>query len=83
MATRNPSLNILPALKKAAGQKAAAEADELHGPRGEWWWTGLKPAQCPGFDKKAGVLRWVVEGVTPGHVACVVVEHMLVLLFVP
>jgi hypothetical protein len=63
MATRNPNLtNTVAAAKRAAaaaaagGALAAAEA-ELRGPRGEWWWTGRKPWECPGFDSVAGVLR--------------------------
>lgn len=61
MATRNPSLNIVPSLKMKAtssSELGAAEA-ELHGPRGDWWWTGVKPSACPGFDDAAGVLRCV------------------------
>lgn len=58
MATRNPSLNIVPALKRGQSdfERAAADA-ELTGARGDWWWTGLKPTACPGFDEDAGVLR--------------------------
>lgn len=56
MATRNPSLNIVPSLKKKTAVTAEAE-DELKGPRGDWWWTGVKPTACPGFDEQAGVLR--------------------------
>eukprot|EP00878_Enallax_costatus_P014673 GHUV01015349.1.p1 GENE.GHUV01015349.1~~GHUV01015349.1.p1 ORF type:complete len:489 (+),score=154.15 GHUV01015349.1:211-1677(+) len=56
MATRNPSLNTVPSLKKKAAMTAEAE-DELKGPRGDWWWTGVKPTACPGFDEAAGVLR--------------------------
>lgn len=58
MATRNPSLNIVPSLKKKTAVTAEAE-DELKGPRGDWWWTGVKPTACPGFDEKAGALRCV------------------------
>lgn len=60
MATRNPNLNNAAALKRAAAAAAGisdAAAAELHGPRGEWWWTGRKPWECPGFDVKANVLR--------------------------
>jgi hypothetical protein len=59
MATRNPSLNIVPSLKRAAQSEfeAAAADAELTGARGDWWWTGLKPTACPGFDDDAGVLR--------------------------
>lgn len=84
MATRNPNLNIVPALKKslngangvenghgnghaanghhasghhANGNGVAPGEGELHGPRGDWWWTGKKPQDCPGFDAKHGVLR--------------------------
>lgn len=73
MATRNPNLNTdIAALKRAAqatlaaatatagnGNGAAVDAAdaELRGPRGEWWWTGPKPWECPGFDAEAGVLR--------------------------
>lgn len=58
MATRNPSLNIVPSLKRNQTdfERAAADA-ELMGARGDWWWTGLKPSCCPGFDEAAGVLR--------------------------
>lgn len=58
MATRNPSLNIVPSLKRNQTdvERAAADA-ELMGARGDWWWTGLKPSCCPGFDEEAGVLR--------------------------
>jgi len=62
MATRNPNLsNNISALKRAAAAVVAAGgADaELHGQRGEWWWTGRKPWECPGFDSDAGVLRCV------------------------
>lgn len=61
MATRNPSLNIVPSLKRGQSdfERAAADA-ELVGPRGEWWWTGMHPTACPGFDTEAGVLRYVV-----------------------
>jgi hypothetical protein len=61
MATRNPNLNNIAALKLAAAAAVAAADSgdaELRGPRGEWWWTGRKPWQCPGYDEKAGVLRW-------------------------
>jgi hypothetical protein len=64
MATRNPSLNIVPSLKRAGqseSELAAAEA-ELTGARGDWWWTGLKPTACPGFDEEAGVLRCAAWG---------------------
>uniref|UniRef100_A0A383W2U2 Generic methyltransferase n=1 Tax=Tetradesmus obliquus TaxID=3088 RepID=A0A383W2U2_TETOB len=57
MATRNPSLNITPSLKRNHGQQRSAADDELMGARGDWWWTGLKPTACPGFDEEAGVLR--------------------------
>lgn len=61
MATRNPNLNAAAAAAKRAAASAAAVCDEaeaeLQGPRGEWWWTGRKPWECPGFDKHAGVLR--------------------------
>ncbi|KIZ00191.1 hypothetical protein MNEG_7774 [Monoraphidium neglectum] len=60
MATRNPNLNNIAALKLAAAAAVAAADSgdaELRGPRGEWWWTGRKPWQCPGYDEKAGVLR--------------------------
>ncbi len=30
--------------------------DPLVGPRPAWWWTGLMPSQCPGFDPD-GALR--------------------------
>ncbi|MEB3327704.1 MAG: 5-histidylcysteine sulfoxide synthase [Candidatus Sericytochromatia bacterium] len=29
----------------------------LAGDRGSWWWTGLAPAACPGWDPQAGCLR--------------------------
>jgi hypothetical protein len=29
------------------------------GERGDWWWTGLKPTACPGFDEDAGMLRYI------------------------
>lgn len=70
MATRNPNLNSdIAALKRAAqatlaaangaanGAAISAADAELRGPRGEWWWTGRKPWECPGFDADAGVLR--------------------------
>jgi hypothetical protein len=66
MATRNPNMSsaaALAAAKRAAagaaaeGGAAAGEDAELFGPRGEWWWTGRKPWECPGFDAEAGVLR--------------------------
>uniref|UniRef100_A0A7R9VIT3 Sulfatase-modifying factor enzyme domain-containing protein n=1 Tax=Chlamydomonas euryale TaxID=1486919 RepID=A0A7R9VIT3_9CHLO len=65
MATRNPSLNIRPGLARGdvGGNAAAAaaalgsEEAELHGARGDWWWTGKPPAQCPGYDADAGVIR--------------------------
>jgi hypothetical protein len=58
MATRNPNLNILPSLKRATTPAELEAADaELHGPRGDWWWTGKRPQECPGFDAEAGVLR--------------------------
>lgn len=57
MATRNPNLNSFTA-KRAMAADVSSEAEaELHGARGEWWWTGRKPWDCPGFDTKAGVLR--------------------------
>ncbi|GLC40818.1 hypothetical protein PLESTB_000019400 [Pleodorina starrii] len=57
-ACRNPSLNIRPDLARAATAITGPSADdELVGPRGTWWWTGKAPAECPGFDKAAGVLR--------------------------
>lgn len=60
MATRNPSLNIVPSLKRNQTEVEAAAADaELRGARGDWWWTGPKPTACPGFDEEAGVLRYV------------------------
>ena len=58
MATRNPNLPTLSHVNN--GQSNAKDADaeaKLQGPRGEWWWTGLKPQECPGFDREAGVLR--------------------------
>jgi hypothetical protein len=59
MATRNPSLNIVPSLKRNQTEVEAAAADaELRGARGDWWWTGPKPTACPGFDEEAGVLRY-------------------------
>lgn len=55
---RNPSLNIRPDLARAATAITGPSVDdELLGPRGTWWWTGKPPAECPGFDKAAGVLR--------------------------
>ncbi|MEB3220493.1 MAG: 5-histidylcysteine sulfoxide synthase [Candidatus Sericytochromatia bacterium] len=30
---------------------------QLAGERGDWWWTGLPPAACPGWDAAAGCLR--------------------------
>lgn len=55
---RNPSLNIRPDLAKAAAAITGPSVDdELTGPRADWWWTGKAPAQTPGFDKAAGVLR--------------------------
>lgn len=55
---RNPSLSIRPDLAKAAHAVTGQNnQDELLGPRGDWWWTGKCPADCPGFDAKAGVLR--------------------------
>jgi hypothetical protein len=67
MATRNPSLNIVPSLKRNQTEFELAAADaELMGARGDWWWTGLKPTACPGFDEEAGVLRWVQEQVQEG-----------------
>lgn len=57
-ACRNPSLNIRPDLARAANAITGAQVDdELVGPRGDWWWTGKRPEECPGFDKAAGVLR--------------------------
>ncbi len=57
-ACRNPALNIRPDLARAATAITGPSVDdELVGPRGDWWWTGKPPAQCPGFDKQAGVLR--------------------------
>ncbi|KAG2489957.1 hypothetical protein HYH03_011587 [Edaphochlamys debaryana] len=57
-ACRNPSLNIRPDLARAATAITGPSVDdELVGPRGDWWWTGKKPTECPGFDAKAGVLR--------------------------
>jgi hypothetical protein len=66
MATRNPSLSIRPDLAGGAGSRGSAAASggaastaeaELHGPRGDWWWTGKHPAECPGFDAEAGTLK--------------------------
>lgn len=61
MATRNPSLNIVPGLKKRKPTVTAEAQDELKGLRGDWWWTGIKPTACPGFDEEAGVLRYVLN----------------------
>ncbi|GAX79951.1 hypothetical protein CEUSTIGMA_g7390.t1 [Chlamydomonas eustigma] len=59
MSTRNPSLNNLTAsLSKTALVDDVSEFEaELHGPRGEWWWTGRAPRDTAGFDHSAGVLR--------------------------
>jgi hypothetical protein len=59
MTTRNPNLNIVPGLaaQSPCPAKLQAADAELTGPRPRWWWTGKHPEQCPGFDKKAGVLR--------------------------
>lgn len=60
MATRNPSLNIIPDLARKAGLTSNAGGlvdDELIGARGDWWYTGKHPEQCPGYDAKHGVLR--------------------------
>jgi hypothetical protein len=51
------SLNIMPSLKRNTAAQQNAADDELMGARGDWWWTGLKPTACPGFDEDAGVLR--------------------------
>ncbi|GFR49285.1 hypothetical protein Agub_g11294 [Astrephomene gubernaculifera] len=57
-ACRNPALNIRPDLARAATAITGPSVDdELVGPRGDWWWTGKHPTDCPGFDKAAGVLR--------------------------
>jgi hypothetical protein len=67
MATRNPSLNIVPSLKRNQTEVEAAAADaELRGARGDWWWTGPKPTACPGFDEEMGALRYV-KAVVLGH----------------
>ena len=44
-----------------------AANDELLGERGDWWWTGKKPSECPGFDSKQGVLRCVGAADSRGH----------------
>ncbi|KAJ9513718.1 hypothetical protein QJQ45_015472 [Haematococcus lacustris] len=57
MATRNPSLNMRPELLKAAGIHKAAGDDQLIGPRGLSWWTGLHPTECPGYCPVEGCLK--------------------------
>ena len=60
MATRNPSLSsLVTATADRAAAHASAGDDErlLHGPRGEWWWTGKQPHECAGWDAEAGCLR--------------------------
>jgi hypothetical protein len=60
MATRNPNLSSsFSSLKRAAAAVVAAEEAEaeLHGQRGEWWWTGKAPRDCLGFDREEGVQR--------------------------
>jgi hypothetical protein len=56
MATRNPSLNLVPSLLPAELKNGTAD-DNLFGPRPQTWWTGLHPTECPGYDAKEGVLK--------------------------
>lgn len=68
MATRNPSLNNLH-LKSAGSGVAEITGDdaELFGPRGEWWWTGKKPEECPGYSTADGVLKSLPMPPTKGY----------------
>jgi hypothetical protein len=57
------------AANAAANKKSAAAAandnaappmpspSALSGPRGDWWWTGPRPQDCPGWDASTGCLR--------------------------
>lgn len=55
MATRNPTLTVLPS---SAKKKSILHCiTDFVGPRKDDWFTGLHPTKTPGFDGKTGTLR--------------------------
>jgi len=71
---RNPNLNLhqedlrlgkAGCLSEPWGHNVRGE-EWLSGPRPEWWWTGIPPAQCPGLRADGTLTSLPMPGLTAG-----------------